>query len=344
MANFNYYWQPLWNNPGSGSYNNATATSSSPADLDPGATASTAAPSLSQPSCAVIQSAGNVASETGQAMDMYVKILNPANRKEYKMYTLRGLRREDIDCPTKLRQEIFTQCGESVVPKPPKMELGYFHKSKKVWLNNRLDLSDAWELVSRGENIVFWCVGVNASRCVDSESRKRTQDKQDSVSDEECEPQKKAKKTVKLSKQEERKAKAEEYETTLKEKHEGSYTRFQYKLWAEMLTAGVHDDINTPPAASMFSRENKRTQPKHTSNDVSSLGEAVSGMVGILTQALSPNLPPANRADKSGQTSNSTLSPMKSAELRSIYLKQMSELRQLYDNSVLKGMSQYIRT
>ena len=133
------------------------------------------------------------------------------------------------------------------------------------------------------------------------ESRKRTQDKQDSVSDEECEPQKKAKKTVKLSKQEEQKAKAEEYETTLKEKHEGSYTRFQYKLWAEMLTAGVHNDINTPPAASMFSRENKRTQPKHTSNGVSSLGEAVSGMVGILTQALSPNLPPANRADKSGQ-------------------------------------------
>ena len=90
----------LWMNTGSGSYNNAAATSSSPADLDPGATASTAAPSLSQSPCAVIQSAGNVASETGQAMDMYVKILNPANRKEYKMYTLRGLRREDIDCPT----------------------------------------------------------------------------------------------------------------------------------------------------------------------------------------------------------------------------------------------------
>ena len=31
----------------------------------------------------------------------------------------------------------------------------------------------------------------------------------------------------------------------------------------------------------------------------------------------------------------STLSPMKKAELRSIYMKQLSELRQLHDNGVL---------
>jgi len=55
-----------------------------------------------------------------------------------------------------------------------------------------------------------------------------------------------------------RRKKSQEYITKLKEKHGDNFTKFQYKLWADMLTSGVHTDINEPPAASTFSHEPKK--------------------------------------------------------------------------------------
>ncbi len=89
----------------------------------------------------------------------------------------------------------------------------------------------------------------------------------------------------------------------------------------------------------LFGRENKRTSSKATSNDA--LGDAVSGMVNvvsILSQALSPNTQQRTATDKGRRTSTSTsttLSPMKSAELLFFYLKKMTELKGLFDNSIL---------
>ena len=37
---------------------------------------------------------------------------------------------------------------------------------------------------------------------------------------------------------------AEEHEQELQEKRGTKYTRFQYKLWAEMLASGVHDNMD----------------------------------------------------------------------------------------------------
>jgi hypothetical protein len=34
------------------------------------------------------------------------------------------------------------------------MEIGFFHRSKKLWINSRLDLNDMWDLVGKGEKIV----------------------------------------------------------------------------------------------------------------------------------------------------------------------------------------------
>ena len=48
--------------------------------------------------------------------------------------------------------------------------------------------------------------------------------------------------------------------TQLEEKHGDKYTRFQYRLWAEMLATGVHTETKTPPVASVFCRKNKRVK------------------------------------------------------------------------------------
>lgn len=157
------------------------------------------------------------------------------------------------------------------------------------------------------------------------------------VSDEACQPHKQGKKLKKLKQSNKRNGKLRVWA-----KHQGAYTRLVQAVgWN--VTAGVHTDLNTPPAASMFGWENKWANPlsKSTSNDIAALGDAVAGMVGSLSQTLSPSVhaQQAIAADKSGQAHNSSLTPMKSAELRRIYMKQIGELRQLYDNGVLSMRS-----
>ena len=85
------------------------------------------------------------------------------------------------------------------------MELGYFHQSKTFWPNNRLDMNDARAILTRGDSLIFWCVGINASQTQISESKKRAPDQQESESDEENEllEYKKAKKQSRLSKRSE---------------------------------------------------------------------------------------------------------------------------------------------
>ena len=81
----------------------------------------------------------------------------------------------------------------------------------------------------------------------------------------------------------------EEYKTKLKDKHGDKFTSFQFKLWAEMLTSGVHNDLDVPPAASMFGRESKK-KGRTLQKDSSDLSTAIVDMVSVvstLSQALS---------------------------------------------------------
>ena len=60
-------------------------------------------------------------------------------------------------------------------------------------------------------------------------------------------------------------------------------------------------------------------------------------VVSIIAQAVTPTLQPHSEGitEKSRNCLPSALSPIKKAGLRSVYLKQMGELCQLYDNKVL---------
>ena len=88
---------------------------------------------------------------------------------------------------------------------------------------------------------------------------------------------------------------------------------------------GTHTSLDEPPSASMFSRESKRSS--NTAN--SSLNDTVvSGMMTMMSslcQALVPK--PA-----AGSTCGS---PVKRAELRGTYIKQLTELKQLRDSGIL---------
>ena len=78
-----------------------------------------------------------------------------SNKKDYKVYTLRGVRSDEVNSPEKLKEIILNQCGTDIVPPVEKMEIGYYSHSKKIWINNRLDLNDAWKIESN--ILVSWC-------------------------------------------------------------------------------------------------------------------------------------------------------------------------------------------
>ena len=258
--------------------------------------------------------------------NFHIKVLNPSNKRDSKMHTLRNILQEDLDSPSKIKDMIFAQCGKEVVPPPPDMEMGYFHGSSKFWINNRLDVNDLWKLVNEGEKVTFWCTGIERS-C----DRKRALNEESQAS----QPSENTKK-AKNSKQDERRAKTEEYETKLKDKHGDKFTSFQFKLWTEMLTSGVHTDLDVPPAASMFGRETKKAKaPQKDSSDLSAAVVDMVSVVSTLSQALSTSAQAQLNRPHTSSSHPVSWSPMKRAELRSMYLKQMTELRQLYDDGIL---------
>ena len=244
--------------------------------------------------------------------DIHLKLLNPANKQDYKMFVLRKVCMDKMDSPDKLKDLIIDQCGDAVTK--CNLEIGYFRRSKKFWLNNRLDMNDFWELILKGESITLWCVETT------EHSRKRTQP--DASEDEYRERPKK------LSKVEERKSEAEKFEKVLSEKHGDKFSPFQYKLWAEMYVGKTHQSLEEPPAAAMFKRDTK--QPKKRPDLSTTSVDGVLTVMNTLCQALAT----ANKQTEAPAPSP-TFSPMKRAQLRSTYLKQLSELRDLHDAGVL---------
>ena len=67
--------------------------------------------------------------------------------------------------------------------------------------------------------------------------------------------------------------------TELKEKHQQQYTPRQYRIWGEMIIAGLYSSKTEAPNTSMFSRAGG-SQPKKKSEIVEALGEVAKHLLG----------------------------------------------------------------
>lgn len=161
-----------------------------------------------------------------------------------------------------------------------------------------------WQLLAKGNKVTLWCVENS-----ETSSNKRPRDEED-------QPQPK-----KSSRIDTQKAHAKEYETELKTKHESKYTPFQYKLWAEMYANESHNSLDEPPAAAMFNRDSKQSRSSHGQKEV---------MVSAI-ESLCTALTPQQEKGKGSVLS----SPLKRAELRSTYIKQLSDVKMLHENGIL---------
>ena len=88
-----------------------------------------------------------------------LKVLNPQNKRDYTMFTLRDLTEEDLISPESIKEAIFGQVGEDVVSKKLDFQVGYTKKSQKTWINDERDIKEAWDILKAGK-LALWCIGL----------------------------------------------------------------------------------------------------------------------------------------------------------------------------------------
>ena len=58
------------------------------------------------------------------------------------------------------------QCGEDAqLRQSLKFKMGYFRCSQKLWINNKQDLHDAWDILRNGERHTLWALGTAEKKC-----------------------------------------------------------------------------------------------------------------------------------------------------------------------------------
>ena len=114
-----------------------------------------------------------------QGYSVYLKVLSPSNKKDFSMFTLRNVNPDELSTLDELKEEIFVQCGEgSQLPRTLEFKIGYFRRSQKLWINNKHDLDDAWDIIRSGERLTLWALGIAGKS-----SKKRTRTSFDSDDD-----------------------------------------------------------------------------------------------------------------------------------------------------------------
>ena len=120
----------------------------------------------------------------------------------------------------------------------------------------------------------------------------------------------------------------DQYYRTLVNKHKEMFITPQYRLWARMHVAGIHDSMDDPPDVPAFSSNPPKRQRKN------SLTESLTGAAVAFANTLSHNA--GDSPLQSGQSSHGVgISPRKAVELRMKNYEQLRYIQQLFDDNIL---------
>ena len=190
-----------------------------------------------------------------------VKIYNPVHRSEFTWRDLHDASHQFSSIGA-LRLALYHEL-EDDIPDDEQYNLGYFEgkQQKKKWLVSSSDLDAMYACFEGKQQISLWCDG------------KQPPESECESSDEDGRRSKRKKKKKNSRKQ--RKTKADDREEELesifqqlKEKHESKYSGTQLRLWARMIVAKTHDDMDEPPKVPMITGAVQKSQPKDSLTDV----------------------------------------------------------------------------
>ena len=131
--------------------------------------------------------------------------------------------------------------------------VGYFEgrQQKKKWLVSPSDLEAMYVTFEGKTKISLWCEG------------KQITSDHDTSGDEEPHPKRRKKSRSDGSKKiNEREDELESVFRQLKEKHQDNFSGPQLRLWAQMIVAKTHDNLDEPPKVPMISGNIQRNQTR----------------------------------------------------------------------------------
>ena len=100
-----------------------------------------------------------------------MKVINPEKKKEAKVFIFRP-NPQEITTPSDLREELFLQFGDKIVPDTDDFPIGYFRGQIKLWIRTNSDVADIWDLLSKGSGSL-WLHGVKESHMHEDDSSKQ---------------------------------------------------------------------------------------------------------------------------------------------------------------------------
>ena len=205
-----------------------------------------------------------------------------------------------------LRQVLCAELSDDL---PSSFNVGYFegrHHTKK-WLTTDQDLM-AMNSKFTGGNVCLWCDAAQQTSQVSRESRDRSP------------PRKKS------SKRDDKEKEVEDLFQDLKDRHGNDYSGPQLRLWARMMSNGLHEDLDNPPRVPMITG----ATPKRPKQD--SLTEALTSVATVFAKMITT----PSSAQPAGATSSTVgLSPCKAADLRMKHLEQLRCLQQLMEDNII---------
>lgn len=250
-----------------------------------------------------------------------VKVLSPTNKKDFKMFTLRNVVLSAMRGPDDFKKEILDQLGGHVVPETFEFDLGYYSGKEKKWINNEEDAGDALDIMKSQNKLTLWCTGISPEK--DKRKRDRSESESDDNAAENTSKSKRSKRTPAIKARE---AERDSIVSELRERHGCTYSAVQYRLWAEMKMGHTWDSLEKAPPYPMFGE--KRHRGHSASGE---LNEALTGLAKSIVGYLSPQ----TNTSHASSSSSATLSPAKTAQLRSKYMEQLSDLVKLREIQAL---------
>ena len=186
------------------------------------------------------------------------------------------------------------------VPDNLSFQVGYYEagkQTKRRWLYCAEDLQAMYMFFKPNTEVMLWCDGKDEDS--GKTPRKRKQDS---------------------SRREEKEEEVESVFLDLKEKH-AEYDIPKLRLWARMITSGLHDSTDEPPKVPVF----QSTEPKRKK---SVIGEAAEAIVSCLSQQR-PSTPIQTSPKSIG------ISPNKVADLRMKHFEQLRYLQTLFEDKII---------
>ena len=232
-----------------------------------------------------------------------VKMINPQKKSESIVRQLNSFTSK-FESVKEVRTKLNEEFGEQV-PNTLDFSIGYFDGSQqaKVWLYTAEDLKAMYSKHPSGGSISLWCDG----NYTEVNHKKRRAE----VPDQSTHCQLKEEETDSVFKE-------------LREKHTANYGTPRLRLWARMISTGLHDDYDNPPNIPAFSGiKNKRARKD-------SVSDTVSGAAIAIVEALQ-----GKKTDKGASSALCGSSPGRLVDIRMKNYEQLCYLQSLFDDGIL---------